>query len=63
MGEFIQCPYCGEQLDVAIDWSVTRQEYIEDCQICCKPMVLTVSVVTRDGGSHEANVSARTGDE
>jgi len=63
MGELIQCPYCGEQLDVVIDWSVTRQEYIEDCQICCKPMVLTVSVVTRDDGSHEANVSARTGDE
>ena len=63
MGELIQCPYCGEQLEVVIDWSVARQEYIEDCQICCKPMVLTVNVVTRDGGSHEAKVSARTVDD
>ena len=31
VGELIQCPYCGEQLEVVIDWSVARQEYIEDC--------------------------------
>ena len=40
----IACPYCGEPLDVAVDRSGRRQEYVEDCQGCCRPMVLTVRV-------------------
>lgn len=40
----ISCPYCGEELEVAVDHSVRRQEYVEDCQVCCRPMVLTVTV-------------------
>jgi hypothetical protein len=61
--ELIECPYCGEQLEIVVDWSVARQEYIEDCHVCCKPMSLIVSVVICDDGSHEARVSARTGDD
>ena len=40
----IHCPYCGEPLEIAIDWSVRKQEYVEDCQICCQPMVLHVTL-------------------
>ena len=40
----IHCPYCGERLEVVVDWSVRNQEYIEDCQICCQPMVLHVLI-------------------
>jgi len=51
--EFIQeanisCPYCGEPISILLDGSVEEQEYIEDCQVCCKPMVLHVRV-TDDG--------------
>jgi transcription elongation factor Elf1 len=42
--ELIQCPYCGEELEIAIDLSVKKQEYIEDCQVCCQPMTLVVTV-------------------
>ena len=42
--ELIQCPYCGERIEVAIDLSVRKQEYIEDCQVCCQPITLVVSV-------------------
>ena len=42
--ETILCPYCGEQLEIAVDWSVRRQEYVEDCQVCCQPMVLHVLI-------------------
>ncbi len=42
--QFIQCPYCGEQLEVAVDWSVCQQEYVEDCQVCCQPMLLRVTI-------------------
>jgi hypothetical protein len=40
----IECPYCGERFDVVVDLSVAEQSYVEDCYVCCRPMVLAVSV-------------------
>lgn len=34
----IQCPYCGETIEVLIDNSEPEQAYIEDCQVCCRPI-------------------------
>ena len=63
MTAFVECPYCNEQLEVAIDWSVTEQSYVEDCQVCCRPMELTATVSVYDDGSYETRVNARTGDD
>ncbi len=38
----ISCPYCGEAFTVLVDCSAGDQQYIEDCQVCCRPMVLAV---------------------
>jgi len=38
----ISCPYCGELIDVLIDVEDVGQEYIEDCQVCCKPIIFVV---------------------
>jgi len=40
----IQCPYCGEENELLIDPSVDEQDYVEDCQICCQPMRVHVSI-------------------
>lgn len=40
----IGCPYCGENITILVDDSLPEQEYIEDCQVCCRPIVLHVSV-------------------
>ncbi len=40
----IDCPYCGESIEILIDASIPRQQYIEDCQVCCRPIMLSVSV-------------------
>ncbi|MEE8162185.1 MAG: CPXCG motif-containing cysteine-rich protein [Acidobacteriota bacterium] len=40
----IVCPYCGECMEVVVDCSIRFQEYTEDCQVCCQPMNLIVSV-------------------
>lgn len=40
----IACPYCGETIDVLVDTSVEHQQYVEDCSVCCRPIVLTVVV-------------------
>ena len=38
-----QCAGCGEYNETVVDESGgSRQEYVEDCQVCCKPNVLTV---------------------
>jgi len=40
----IQCPNCWESITVLIDCSVETQEYIEDCQVCCRPIEFDVTV-------------------
>ena len=40
----ISCPYCGERIDVLLDLSVPHQNYIEDCQVCCRPIIFDVTV-------------------
>lgn len=39
----IQCPYCWEMLDISVDPTVPEQTYVEDCQICCQPILITAS--------------------
>lgn len=42
----ISCPYCGETITILVDDSLPEQEYVEDCQVCCRPIVLHVTVDT-----------------
>lgn len=36
------CPYCGETITVVVDTSAGDQRYVEDCFVCCQPIVLTI---------------------
>lgn len=47
----ISCPYCGESIEIAVDASSGDQQYIEDCQVCCRPISLAVHV-DADGVPH-----------
>ncbi len=38
----IACPYCGEWITLVLDASAGAQQYIEDCQVCCRPMQVSV---------------------
>ena len=40
----VQCPYCWETIDILIDGSIAHQNYIEDCQVCCKPITFDVTM-------------------
>ena len=40
---FIDCPYCGEQIEVAVEVLDEPQHYIEDCQVCCRPITFIIS--------------------
>ncbi|WP_338364500.1 CPXCG motif-containing cysteine-rich protein [uncultured Pseudoalteromonas sp.] len=38
----IGCPYCGETIDVLLDAADIDAPYIEDCQVCCRPISFVV---------------------
>jgi hypothetical protein len=45
----VDCPYCGESTEIALDpGSGNDQEYVEDCQVCCRPILMYVKY-GRDG--------------
>jgi hypothetical protein len=57
MGGVVMCPYCGETNEIALDpGSGSRQEYVEDCQVCCQPW--RVSVRYRADGGASVHVEA-----
>jgi len=47
----IDCPYCGESYDTTVDLSSGDQHYVEDCAVCCRPIVLVLSL--DDDGSFQ----------
>ncbi|MBI4412029.1 MAG: CPXCG motif-containing cysteine-rich protein [Deltaproteobacteria bacterium] len=54
----IACPYCGEAIIIEPEPGDETVEYIEDCHVCCRPIVITVSYA--ENGS---TVSARRENE
>jgi len=38
------CPYCGEPIELVVDCSEELQSYVEDCFVCCRPMMVQVKV-------------------
>ena len=50
----VTCPYCGEANPVSLDpGSGDRQEYVEDCPVCCQPW----RVIVRYG--HDGHAAVR----
>lgn len=45
----LTCPYCGETCTTLVDCSGGYQHYVEDCQVCCRPIELRVHL-SEDGG-------------
>jgi cysteine-rich CPXCG protein len=42
--EHVSCPYCGEMIEILVDCSEPSQGYIEDCQVCCRPINVQANV-------------------
>lgn len=41
----VACPYCGESTLLMLDASAGDQEYVEDCEVCCQPILINVNVM------------------
>jgi hypothetical protein len=55
----IQCPYCGEGFETAVDLSAGSFTYVEDCQVCCQPIELAGEV--DDAGALLGVTASRAG--
>ncbi len=53
------CPYCGERIELLVDGSVEEQTYIEDCQVCCRPILITATTDAQG----EVSITVRSEDE
>jgi hypothetical protein len=50
------CPWCGERLETRVDLTANEASYIEDCEVCCRPIELSVE---RDSQGALVSVGAR----
>ena len=56
----LYCPYCGELVELAIDeGGGSRQSYVEDCPVCCRPW----QVIVRQSREGDWSAELRTSDE
>jgi hypothetical protein len=47
MDEFakVQCPFCGQSFDLAVDATIARQTFTTDCEVCCRPFEVMTECV------------------
>jgi hypothetical protein len=43
----VRCPYCGERLQTRVDLTTDEPGYVEDCEVCCRPIEFHIE---RDAG-------------
>ena len=37
--QLFNCPYCGEEISMLLD-PTASQKYVEDCEVCCQPILI-----------------------
>lgn len=48
------CPYCWQQISMLLDLSVKEQTYVEDCEVCCRPIRVHYAVEDEEIAVFEA---------
>ena len=38
----VECPYCGEHVDVYVEADV-KGSFVQDCEVCCNPWTVRVT--------------------
>ena len=45
----VRCPYCGERLQTRVDLTADEPAYVEDCEVCCRPIEFQIE--REEGGA------------
>lgn len=53
---FFICPYCWEEISMLLDLSAGEQNYVEDCEVCCRPISLVYQTENDELISFNADV-------
>ena len=56
MEYFFTCPYCWQEISMVLDASEPHQTYVEDCEVCCKPIEVEYSLENEKVLEFEARV-------
>jgi transcription elongation factor Elf1 len=56
MEHFFTCPYCWQEISMVLDISETHQSYVEDCEVCCKPIEVEYTLQDETVSEFEARV-------
>lgn len=51
------CPHCWQTITMLLDLSVARQKYVEDCEVCCRPILIAYESDGEDVTSFEAQAA------
>lgn len=38
------CPFCNAPISMLLDPSVDAQAYVEDCEVCCRPIEVRYAI-------------------
>jgi len=49
------CPYCHQVTCVEVDSRHKSQHFIEDCQVCCRPILFTIECEDGEVASYSAD--------
>ncbi|UKM64842.2 CPXCG motif-containing cysteine-rich protein [Flavobacteriaceae bacterium GSB9] len=39
---YFTCPHCWQNISMLLDNTISGQKYIEDCEVCCNPIQVTL---------------------
>jgi transcription elongation factor Elf1 len=56
MEYYFTCPYCWQEISMVLDVSEPHQTYVEDCEVCCKPIEVEYSLQDETLSEFEARV-------
>lgn len=54
---FFICPYCWQEISMLLDLSSGAQSYIEDCEVCCRPVRVSYAADEGELTEFEAEAS------
>lgn len=55
----VECPFCGQSMELVLDTNVASQSFVTDCEVCCRPFEVTAEC--EDGEVLSASVAGANG--
>jgi hypothetical protein len=52
----VSCPWCWETIDLFVDVSAGNQSYVEDCSVCCRPILIRIDCPDQNSESVSVSV-------